>query len=163
MIKKEKDGYKYISNNGICYDLLEGMFLDSNKSKTSDIVFIVQYNGAIDNENIVVGHLYGASDFKNYPSMETCSYIEKIVAEYEKKNFGLSKIIKAIYKYLNCGYGECIELVYDVINDVEGYYIAKRNGWGLTPLTPILATYSMIKDNEELISILNELGINYCI
>ena len=163
MIKKEKDGYKYISNNGICYDLLEGISLGSNELKTSDIVFIVQYNGTIDDENIVVGYFYGANDFKNCPNMEACSYIEKIVAEYEKKNFGLNKIIKALYEYLNRGYGECIELVYDIINNVEGYYIAKRNGWGLTPLTPILATYPMIKDNKELISILDELGVNYCI
>lgn len=159
MLRKDKEGYKYISENGIIYNLLEGLTFGNEKRFTSDIVFITV--GCT--ENPIVGYFYGAKDF-NAKKKEANEYIKKRVDEYEKKNFGLNKIIEAIKEFLEYVPSGNLEVICDVMDDldgeVDGYYLAKRNGWGTIPLTSVLATSTMINE-DELTSILNRLNIAY--
>lgn len=89
MIKKNNDGYYFESENGIIYDLLEGVTMGTEPQKTSDIIFVVisGLNLEIDTpEEHFVGYLYGAS-FMNDCMGEYEGYISYMVEEYEKKYF----------------------------------------------------------------------------
>lgn len=86
MLKLESDGFKYISDKGIEYTLLEGMSLGVEPRFTSDIIFIFLDSADYNVENHVVGYLFGASIFEMYPVSYEES-IKNLVDEYEKQNF----------------------------------------------------------------------------
>lgn len=108
-----------------------------------------------------MGYFYGATSFEKEEE-SNCKYIKEKVDEYEKNNFGIGKIVKEIFNYLNLGFENSLELTYGDIDESEGYYLSKINEWGTsTPLTQILATHSMVRDEAALISILDEFDIAY--
>lgn len=89
------EGYSYISDNGIKYDLLEGKSLCGKT--TSDILYIHLYYDAELFENVLykhdeidefVGWFYGAT-MVNEPKLsfqkEFKDYVERFVNEYEEK------------------------------------------------------------------------------
>ena len=43
MLQLTEDGYKFISENGIEYDILEGVTIGVSPRKTSDMIFIYSY------------------------------------------------------------------------------------------------------------------------
>ena len=87
MLKLKEDGYVYVSDRGIEYELLEGMSIGSERKYTSDIIFIMLNNEEYNVDNNVVGYLFGADIF-----LEDSRYyeesIKKMVDEFEKRNFG---------------------------------------------------------------------------
>lgn len=88
MIKRDKEGFYFISKNGIRYELLEGVSIGSEKQFTSDIIFIALLDPEYNVSDQVVGFLWGASFLEE----QQASYAESIaerVAEFEKKNFNL--------------------------------------------------------------------------
>ena len=87
MLKLKEDGYVYVSDRGIEYELLEGMSIGSERKYTSDIIFIMLNNAEYNVDNNVVGYLFGADIF-----LEDSRYyeesIKEMVDEFEKRNFG---------------------------------------------------------------------------
>ena len=87
MLKLKEDGYVYVSDRGIEYELLEGMSIGANKRYTSDIIFIILNNAEYNVEDHIVGYLFGAEIF-----LEDSRYyeesIKEMVDEFEKRNFG---------------------------------------------------------------------------
>ena len=87
MLKLKEDGYVYVSDIGIEYELLEGMSIGSERKYTSDIIFIMLNNAEYNVDNNVVGYLFGADIF-----LEDSRYYEKsikeMVDEFENRNFG---------------------------------------------------------------------------
>ena len=82
----DRDGYEFISDKGIKYDLLEGVSIRGNTS--SDIVFIMlsydeELTEKIDNDEFV-GYMYGA-EFLTSDNKEMEEFIDNRVKEYEKK------------------------------------------------------------------------------
>ena len=61
MLKLKEDGYVYVSDRGIEYELLEGMSIGANKRYTSDIIFIILNDAEYNVEEHIVGYLFGAS------------------------------------------------------------------------------------------------------
>ncbi len=88
MLKLKEDGYVYISERGIEYDLLEGVSLGTKRKYTSDFIFIMFANAEYNIDNLVVGYLFGASTFERNPHSYEES-IKEYVEEFEKRNFGL--------------------------------------------------------------------------
>ena len=81
MIKLGNDGYYYISDNNIKYDLYEGMTIGKEERKTSDIIFILiqpQYIN-YDNCNEFVGYFYG-------DIYENEDFIKILVDKFEIEN-----------------------------------------------------------------------------
>ena len=71
------------------------------------------------------------------------------------------RIIAAIKEKFEMGYDKSqIEVTFGMVKTEEGYHLSKINGWGSTPITPILAANGEIKDNE-LISRLDTMGVSY--
>lgn len=87
MIKLKHDGYVYISDSGVEYDLLKGKSLGADT--TSDIIFICFLSGDCDIKDEVVGFLYGATFFEE-DIEEYNNHIKKIVDKYERKNAKLT-------------------------------------------------------------------------
>ena len=85
-IKLKNDGFVYISEKGIEYELLEGFTIGRKERYTSDIIFITLMNADYDIDEIIVGYLYGAHAFANNPK-EYQESIKEIVEEFEKKHF----------------------------------------------------------------------------
>ena len=85
MLKLTNDGYKFISKNGIEYDILEGMSIGVNPRKTSDIIFILLNNADYNVEDHLVGYLFGACLLpeREYKYEES---IAELVDKYEKEN-----------------------------------------------------------------------------
>ena len=87
MLKLKEDGYVYVSDRGIEYELLEGMSIGSERKYTSDIIFIMLNNAEYNVDNNVIGYLFGAEIF-----LEDSRYyeesIKEMVDEFEKRNFG---------------------------------------------------------------------------
>ena len=87
MLKLKEDGYVYVSDRGIEYELLEGMSIGSERKYTSDIIFIMLNNAEYNVDNNVVGYLFGVDIF-----LEDSRYyeesIKEMVGEFEKRNFG---------------------------------------------------------------------------
>ena len=82
----DRDGYEFISDKGIKYDLLEGVSIRGNTS--SDIVFIMlsfdeELTEKVDNDEFV-GYLYGA-EFLSINNTEMEELIDNRVKKYEKK------------------------------------------------------------------------------
>lgn len=81
----EKQGYEFISDKGIKYDLLEGYSLHGKC--TSDIVFIViQYDEELNEKvnDILAGYMYGATFVTE--CSDSIKDIDYIVNRYEKEN-----------------------------------------------------------------------------
>ena len=87
MLKLKEDGYVYVSDIGIEYELLEGMSIGSERKYTSDIIFIMLNNAEYNVDNNVVGYLFGADIFLEEQKYYEES-IKEMVDEFEKRNFG---------------------------------------------------------------------------
>lgn len=94
MIKLENEGYCFISNNGIKYELLEGVSIGSKEMYTSDIIFIMLTNPNYNVDNNIVGYLFGVDAMKNNLK-EYEESIKKMVTEFEKRNFKLNTFDKS--------------------------------------------------------------------
>lgn len=89
MIKINSEGYYFVSDSGIRYDLFEGVSMWGDRQYTSDIIFIVisGLNNEIDTPaDHFVGYMYGAS-FLSDNIGEYEGYISEMVEEYEQKHF----------------------------------------------------------------------------
>ena len=95
MIKLGNEGYYFVSDSGIKYDLYEGLTFGNERRYTSDMVFVVLSDRRyLDNvSNLVVGGFFGASFFDAAKGSEDNSYIDYMVQEYEKKNNIYKKVI----------------------------------------------------------------------
>ena len=87
MLKLKEDGYVYVSDIGIEYELLEGMSIGSERKYTSDIIFIMLNNAEYNVDNNVVGYLFGADIFRE-DSRYYEESIKEMVDEFENRNFG---------------------------------------------------------------------------
>ena len=87
MIKLNNDGYYFISDSGIKYELLEGISIGGKRQYTSDAIFIMlnDKNYFEKVNNYFVGFWFGAS-FLHECLDEYNEYISKLVTEYEKEN-----------------------------------------------------------------------------
>ena len=160
MLKLKEDGYVYVSDRGIEYELLEGMSIGANKRYTSDIIFIILNNAEYNVEDHIVGYLFGASVLERQ-LMDYDESIKAMVDEFEEKNFGINTILLAIKQKIEMGYDKAqLEVDFGELDECEGYYISKVNGWGITPITPILAVEGEF-DDENLIKELDVLGVFY--
>ena len=92
MLKLKEDGYVYVSDRGIEYELLEGMSIGANKRYTSDIIFIILNNAEYNVEDHIVGYLFGASVLERQ-LMDYDESIKAMVDEFEEKNFGIKPIL----------------------------------------------------------------------
>ena len=86
MLKLKEDGYVYVSDRGIEYELLEGVSLGTKRKYTSDFIFIFLNDAEYDVDNSVVGWLFGAYVFEQDPNSYEES-IKAMVDEFEKRNF----------------------------------------------------------------------------
>ena len=91
LIYEDRNGYVFISNNGIKYDVLEGVSLDG--SYTSDMAFIVLIdeeiwgNAELATIDRFVGFFMGATFITDVRyAEEYINYIENLVNEYEEKH-----------------------------------------------------------------------------
>ena len=85
MIKLEKEGYIFISEKGLKYELLEGVSIGSTPQYTSDIIFIMFSDLDIKVDTPLVNFLYGAT-FINECLEEYNSMIGEMVREFERRN-----------------------------------------------------------------------------
>ena len=160
MLKLKSDGYVYVSDRGIEYELLEGMSIGTERKYTSDIIFIVLNNAEYNVEDHIVGYLFGASVFERQ-LMDYDESIKAIVDDFEKKNFGINPILAAIKEKMEMGYDKAqLEVDFGELDECEGYYLSKVNGFGTTPITPILAVEGDFND-EDLIAELDKIGVFY--
>lgn len=160
MLKLKEDGYVYISDRGIEYELLEGMSIGAERRYTSDIIFIVLNNAEYNVEDYIVGYLFGAGVFERQ-LMDYDESIKAIVDDFEKKNFGINPILAAIKEKMEMGYDKAqLEVDFGELDECEGYYLSKVNGWGTTAITPILAVEGDFED-EDLIAELDVIGVYY--
>ena len=160
MLKLKEDGYVYVSDRGIEYELLEGMSIGSERKYTSDIIFIILNNAEYNVEDHIVGYLFGASVLERQ-LMDYDESIKSIVDDYEKKNFGINPIMEAIKQKIEMGYDKSqLEVDFGELDECEGYYLSKVNGFGTTPITPILAVEGDFED-EDLITELDIIGVFY--
>ena len=90
MIKLKSDGYVYISDLGIEYELLEGVSMGADKQYTSDIVFIMLMDANYNVDTNFVDYVYGATlwkDESNKNYIEDCvETIRASVKKYEERN-----------------------------------------------------------------------------
>ena len=136
------------------------MAIGAERKYTSDIIFIVLNNAEYNVEDHIVGYLFGASVFERQ-LMDYDESIKAMVDEFEEKNFGIKPILEAIKQKMEIGYDKSqLEVDFGELDECEGYYISKVNGWGITPITPILAVEGEF-DDENLIKELDELGVFY--
>jgi len=158
MLELKEDGYVYISNRGIEYELLEGVSIGTEKKYTSDIIFIMLANAEYYVDNNVIGYLFGASVMGN-DLLVYDETIRELVNNFEKRNFGIKNIIATLKEKMKMGYDKAqLEVDFGELDENEGYYISKVNGWGSTPITPILAVEGDFED-EDLIKDLDVLGV----
>lgn len=110
LVYDDRNGYDYISDNGVKYDLLEGKSLGGKT--TSDIIYIhLGYNEGLF-ENIIykhneisefVGWFYGASFVIDKEHQdEYIKYIDEMVKEYEEKYPEIVKYFKPEKEYEIC-------------------------------------------------------------
>ena len=160
MLKLKEDGYVYVSDRGIEYELLEGMSIGANKRYTSDIIFIILNNAEYNVEDHIVGYLFGASVLERQ-LMDYDESIKAMVDEFEEKNFGIKPILEAIKQKMEIGYDKSqLEVDFGELDECKGYYLSKVNGFGTTPITPILAVEGDFED-EDLITELDVIGVFY--
>ena len=160
MLKLKEDGYVYVSDRGIEYELLEGMSIGVERKYTSDIIFIILNNAEYNVEDHIVGYLFGASVLERQ-LMDYDESIKSIVDDYEKKNLGIKPILEAIKQKMEIGYDKSqLEVDFGELDECEGYYLSKVNGFGTTPITLILAVEGDFED-EDLITELDVIGVFY--
>lgn len=160
MLKLKDDGYVYISDKGIEYELLEGMSIGVEPRFTSDFIFIMLCSDEYNVDNLFVDYLFGARAFESNPSSYE-GMIKRLVDEYEKREFGIIQIARAIRQKIEMGYDKAqLEVDFGELDECEGYYLSKVNGFGTTPITPILAVEGDFKD-DDLIAKLEEMNIAY--
>ena len=87
MLKLKEDGYVYVSDRGIEYELLEGISIGAERRYTSDIIFIILNNAEYNVDDHIVGYLFGASVLEGQ-LMDYDESIKSMVDEFEEKNFG---------------------------------------------------------------------------
>lgn len=100
----ERDGYEYVSENGIIYGLLEGKSLLGET--TSDMIFMIfQDNDAVFNGMEYVGFVYGATLMKDITyRKEVLETFDRYANEYEKEHpeivdyYGIQNMMKEIRK-----------------------------------------------------------------
>lgn len=85
MIYIKEDGYVFISDIGIEYELLEGVSIGAEKRYTSDIIFIMLIDANYNVDTNCVGYLFGATIIDGYIDTYQES-IKELVSEYEKRN-----------------------------------------------------------------------------
>lgn len=90
MIELKEDGYVYISERGIKYNLSEGINIGTEQIKKTGQVFITIQPG-YDVDNLVVGCFAGASWLKYDTSGFTNQHIKEMVNRFEQRNFTLEK------------------------------------------------------------------------
>ena len=91
MLKLKEDGYVYVSDRGIEYELLEGMSIGAERKYTSDIIFIMLNNEEysrimleVNENNIQAIKLYNKLGFKEislrdrYYGEDTAIIMEKV-------------------------------------------------------------------------------------
>jgi hypothetical protein len=95
----ERDGYTYTSDNGIRYDILEGVSLGG--ATTSDMVFVMVALEDVDLQLDTIGgdalvcYTFGATDLEsNAYRADVLKYIEAEVSEYELKHPVLVEAVK---------------------------------------------------------------------
>lgn len=85
MIKRDNEGYHYISKNNIRYDLYEGVTIGGKRQYTSDAIFIMLSELRDDVDSLFVNFIMGASFFeRDIDDFE--KDITYYVDEYEKRN-----------------------------------------------------------------------------
>lgn len=102
IIFDDRDGFTYISNNGIAYDLSEGFSLGGES--TTDICFVtlssVDYSG-----NSFVGYMYGAAFLKDALSKKITGLedelteanmapLHKMIANYEASHPEILELLR---------------------------------------------------------------------
>ena len=134
--------------------------MDQN-GNTQVTLFLSCINNAEYNvEDHIVGYLFGTSVFERQ-LMDYDESIKAMVDEFEEKNFGINTILLAIKQKIEMGYDKAqLEVDFGELDECEGYYISKVNGWGTTPITPILAVEGEF-DDQDLIKELDVLGVFY--
>ena len=85
MIKLSYDGYIFISDSGIEYDLLEGVTMGRPERYTSDKIFIILNDFRYEEQHSLVGYLWGASHLKD--SIEVYNdHISELVNSFESSH-----------------------------------------------------------------------------
>ena len=101
MIKLNKEGYYFISNSNIKYELLEGVSIGGERQYTSDVIFIMladeNYLEKVDNH--FVNYWMGANFLCDYLE-EYDKDISDLVTKYEKENGIYLNMHKRILKRL---------------------------------------------------------------
>lgn len=87
------------------------------------------------------------------------------------KDYFLKRILETIQGKMQNGYSASqLEVNFGIANELdkdlegypfEGYYIAKLNGFGSTPITDVIAFDGYV-DDKKLVKELDKLGISYC-
>ena len=98
MIKLKNDGYVFISDLGIEYELLEGASMGADKQYTSDIVFIMLMDANYNADTHFVDYLFGATTMENRID-EYEESIREIVRAYEKRNNITERIVENVYTW----------------------------------------------------------------
>lgn len=93
MIKLKNDGYVFISDLGIEYELLEGVSIGAEKQYTSDVIFIMLMDANYNADTHFVDYLFGATTLENRIE-EYEESIKEIVRAYEKRNNITERIIE---------------------------------------------------------------------
>lgn len=85
MIKLSYDGYIFISDSGIQYDLLEGVTIGRPEQYTSDKIFIVLNDFRYEPQHSIVGYLWGASHLEDCIKIYD-EHISEMVNAYESSH-----------------------------------------------------------------------------
>lgn len=93
MIKLKNDGYVFISDLGIEYELLEGVSIGAEKQYTSDVIFIMLMDANYNVDTNFIDYLFGATTLENRIE-EYEENIKEIVRTYEKRNNITERIIE---------------------------------------------------------------------
>ena len=85
MIKRNSEGYYFVSDSGTRYDLYEGVNIGGDKHYTSDAIIIMLSDVRDDVDSMLVNFIMGASLFEKELSIfeEDIAYM---VDKYEKRN-----------------------------------------------------------------------------
>lgn len=120
MLKLKEDGYCYISDIGIEYELLEGIKIGGKEKNTSDIIFIMLTDPDHNVDNNIVGYLFGASMIESDPKGYE-EFIKEMVINFERRNFNNKKEIGIIHKaiLLDKLVGRRFKTLDDIKNEIE--------------------------------------------
>ena len=85
MIKLNYEGYHFISDSDIEYELLEGVTFGASEQYTSDIIFVMLSDFRYEHQEPFVGFLVGANFLKDNIE-EYDEYISGMVMAYESSH-----------------------------------------------------------------------------